>query len=128
MKKLRFCQSLVALCLVAAMSSTAPAQERNDADSSGPGEQRSGWYYEPVERTAPQPTIAQQRSMARANQRAARIAASKAWGFTPSRPTASGIPFTSMYSHSWQMPGGRPFGWFTSQRPVVVVAPTHYHR
>ncbi|MEQ8836436.1 MAG: hypothetical protein RID07_06490, partial [Lacipirellulaceae bacterium] len=107
MKKTHFCQSFLALCMMIAVASSAQAQEGGDAGKVGPGEQGSGWYYEPVERAGLQPTIAQQRSMARANQRAARIAASKAWGFTPSRPTASGIPFTSLYSHSWQMPGGR---------------------
>jgi hypothetical protein len=26
-----------------------------------------------------------------------------------------------MYSPAWAMPGGRPFGWYYSSRPVVII-------
>jgi hypothetical protein len=47
--------------------------------------------------------------------------ASLAWyGMFNGRPMASPTPFTSMYSPTWQQPGGRPFAWYASSRPTYV--------
>jgi hypothetical protein len=58
--------------------------------------------------------------MARGQQRMARLEAMRWYGFQGTRPTASGMPYTTMYSHAWQQPGGRPFAWYSSSRPITV--------
>ncbi|WP_145060910.1 hypothetical protein [Adhaeretor mobilis] len=121
-----FSRSLLTLSLVLSISVVTTAQDREPGSSADGSEENSGWYYEPATKNASQPTFAQRKSMVRAEQRMARLAAAKAYGFSPSRPTATGIAFTSMYSPAWQMPGGRPFGWFTAHRPIVVVSPGRY--
>jgi hypothetical protein len=72
-------------------------------------------------------TVAREKSMARSHQRMARLEAMRWYGFSGARPTASGMPFTTMYSPAWQQPGGRPFAWHTSSRPVTIyhMSPTY---
>ena len=84
--------------------------------------------YATVVPREPSRSIAQQKAAFRAQQRLARQAALRWYGFSASRPTASGIPWTTMYSPAWAMPGGRPFGWYHSSRPVVIIggAPATY--
>jgi hypothetical protein len=86
------------------------------------------WYYRPAPPRVEQKSIAQAKAEQRAEQRMARLAASRWYGISNGRPTASGMPFTTMYSHAWQQPGGRPFAWHMSSRPVVVfqTAPAVY--
>lgn len=82
-------------------------------------------YYRPVHEKATTPSIAQQKAIARAQQRMARLDAMRWYGFSGGRPTASGLPWTTMYSPAWQQPGGRPFAWYMSYRPTVIyVQPT----
>jgi hypothetical protein len=81
-------------------------------------------YRNPPQREA-KPTLAQERAIVRGQQRAARLEAMRWYGFSGSRPTASGIPFTTMYSPAWQQPGGRPFAWYTSSRPIIIYTPDH---
>jgi len=126
MYKTKLTHSLLTLCLVLSLGTVAAAQERETAPAADSAEDSSGWYYEPAAKSTPQPTFAQRKSMVRGEQRMARLAAAKAYGFSPSRPPATGIAFTSMYSPAWQMPGGRPYGWFASRRPIVVVSPGRY--
>ncbi|MAT71609.1 MAG: hypothetical protein CMJ58_19045 [Planctomycetaceae bacterium] len=78
-------------------------------------------YYTAPPVREPQLSVAQQKSMARAQQRMARLDAMRAYGMSASRPTAISIPFTGMYSTAWQMPGGRPFGWWHSAHRSVVI-------
>ena len=81
-------------------------------------EEHSQWYYGSEEK--PQKSIAQQKSELRAEQRMDRLASLRWYGFTPGRPTATGMTFTTMYSPAWTRPGGQPFAWYTGyQQPVV---------
>jgi hypothetical protein len=81
------------------------------------------WYYRSSPERETTLTIAQQKAVQRAAQRMARLDAMRWYGFSNSRPTASSIPWTTMYAPAWQTPGGRPFGWHVSHRPIVVIAP-----
>jgi len=86
---------------------------RQDADQT--------WYYQPSTNYQPNPrAIVHQKAMARAQQRAHRMASMSWYGMSNLRPTASPTPFTTMYSPAWQMPGGRPFAWYTTGRPTYV--------
>jgi hypothetical protein len=71
-------------------------------------------------------SLAREKAVQRGEQRMARLAAMKWYGFSNSRPTATTAPFTTMYSPAWQMPGGRPFAWYTSSRPIVIIASPMY--
>jgi hypothetical protein len=82
----------------------------------------SQWYYGSEEK--PKKTIAQQKSELKAQQRMDRLASLRWYGFTPGRPTATGMTFTTMYSPTWTRPGGQPFAWYTGyQQPIVYNAP-----
>jgi hypothetical protein len=65
-------------------------------------------------------TLAKEKAIARGQQRMARLDAMRWYGFSNSRPTAAAMPYTTMYSPAWQQPGGRPFAWYTSSRPVII--------
>jgi hypothetical protein len=82
-------------------------------------------YQPPAPPTAPL-SLAREKAVQRGEQRMARLAAMKWYGFSNSRPTAAAAPFTTMYSPAWQMPGGRPFAWYTSSRPIVIIASPMY--
>jgi hypothetical protein len=81
------------------------------------------WYnYDKPTEYQPNPTaIIQQKAMIRAAKRQARMASMQWYGMSNSRPTAAAMPWSTMYSPAWQMPGGRPFAWYTSGRPVYVL-------
>jgi hypothetical protein len=104
---------------MAAPSSSALAQEFVEEPSEPTAVATESWYPK-AEKRNDNPTIAQQKAMDRGAQRMARLEASRWYGFSNSRPTASGMPFTTMYSPAWQQPGGRPFAWYTSSRPIVI--------
>ena len=97
----------------------AAAQEFDDApaEATAPGEE--SWYRSQTvkKETA---SVAREKSMARGQQRMARLEAMRWYGFQGTRPTASSMPYTTMYSPAWQQPGGRPFAWYTSSRPITV--------
>ncbi|MBX3424508.1 MAG: hypothetical protein KF688_02400 [Pirellulales bacterium] len=78
------------------------------------------YAYEAAPARGQQPSIAHQKAMARAEQRMARLASMKWYGFSGARPTATGMAFTTMYSPAWQSPGGRPFAWHAASRPIVI--------
>ena len=65
-------------------------------------------------------TISKEKAIARGQQRMARLEAMRWYGFSNSRPTAAAMPYTTMYSPAWQQPGGRPFAWYSSSRPVTI--------
>ena len=98
------------------------ADEPADRGPAEVGSDRSSWYYDQSSQTyQPSPRqIIQQKAMVRGAQRQARLASMKWYGMSNARPVAAATPFMSMYSPAWQMPGGRPFGWFTGERPVYV--------
>ncbi|MEM9353336.1 MAG: hypothetical protein AAGA92_10010 [Planctomycetota bacterium] len=114
--------STVAIATFAGMltlGSSAQAQER--AADSPTGERSESWYYGSTQ-PAQTYTVAQQKAMARAAARTARLESSRWYGFHHARPTATAMAFTSMYSPAWQMPGARPFAWYHGNRgPVVIV-------
>jgi hypothetical protein len=112
--------------LIAAVASPAFAQdfEQPPAEQTAPAE--DSWYRAAGPREE-KLTVAREKAMARGQQRMARLEAMRWYGFYGSRPTAASMPYTSMYSPAWQQPGGRPFAWYTSSRPVTIyhVAPTY---
>ena len=97
------------------------ADDPADREPAEAGAEQS-WYYNQSNRNyQPNPRqIVQQKAMLRGMQRQSRLASLKWYGMDNSRPTAAATPFMSLYSPTWQMPGGRPFGWFTGERPVYV--------
>jgi hypothetical protein len=112
------------LAAISALAITAPStaalgQEFAEEPTEPATSATESWYPKPPKRND-NPTVAQQKAMERGAQRMARLEASRWYGFSNSRPTASGMPFTSMYSPAWQQPGGRPFAWYTSSRPIVI--------
>lgn len=111
--------SAVTVLAVAASHAQQPAGE--PADRAAASAEGDGWYYRPVVERDANLTVVQQKAMARGAQRMARLEAMRWYGFSNSRPTASAIPWTTMYSPAWQQPGGRPFAWHVSARPVVVI-------
>jgi hypothetical protein len=85
--------------------------------------------YRPLAPRVLTPTPAQRKAQARGEQRMARLEALRWYGFSNSRPTASAMPWTTMYSPAWQQPGGRPFAWYTTSRPVTIyVQPREMYR
>ena len=118
--------TLVATSTLAQDFDLAPTPPADGSIS--PGE---GWTYRPSTEREHTPTISQQKAMARGAQRMARLEALRWYGFSNSRPTASPMAWTTMYSPGWQQPGGRPFAWHTSSRPIVVITrptPTPVYR
>jgi hypothetical protein len=65
--------------------------------------------------------IVQQNAQTRAQQRQLRLSSMAWYGMSNSRPTASPTPFASRYSPVWEMPGGRPYAWFTFNRPTYLI-------
>jgi hypothetical protein len=72
--------------------------------------------YEPNPRM-----IIHQNAQTRAQQRQLRMSSMAWYGMSNSRPTASPTPYASLYSPVWQMPGGRPYGWYSWNRPTVMI-------
>jgi hypothetical protein len=123
MKKVQFAALrtfLVALSMLAASSAAAQQIESAPQNSTAPAAGES-WSYRPATERDGELSISKQKAMARGAQRMARLESMRWYGFSGSRPTATAMPFTTMYSPAWQMPGGRPFAWFVSQRPIVII-------
>ena len=109
----------VGACLVA-----SPLFARDAADpQNASDEHEESWYHqkEPVAFKPDIRAIIFQKASVRAEQRQQRLAATSWYGMYNGRPTASGTPFTSMYSPAWQSPGGPPFAWHASTRPTYVI-------
>jgi hypothetical protein len=129
MKKIRFHGLALAVAMGwSAAAGLAGAQEAPAATTEPlPAEAAEGdqWYYRTPPPKAEKRTLAQEKAIARGQQRMARLEAMRWYGFSGSRPTATAMPFTTMYSPAWQMPGGRPFAWYTSSRPIVIYHHDH---
>jgi hypothetical protein len=111
-----FAMVLVATASIVSAQEAAPKVEQRDA---APGDE--SWYYRSTpERTAPV-RLSVLKAQQRGAERMARLEAMRWYGFSNSRPTAAAMPWTTMYSHAWQQPGGRPFAWHMSTRPVIIV-------
>jgi len=109
----------------AAISGSALAARGHAQDLGAPAEQpapsEDSWYRTPAPRVDT-PSVARQKAMQRGQERMARLQAIRWYGYSNSRPTAATMPFTTMYSPAWQQPGGRPFAWYASSRPIVIYA------
>lgn len=80
------------------------------------------WDYEQTYPQRPEPRdIIHQKAQMRWLARASRINAMHWYGMSNQRPTANATPFTSMYSPTWQMPGGRPYAWYHRGTSSTVV-------
>lgn len=107
------------VCLTVTTSAFAQGAAETDARSSEGKPDK--WYYQTsYEKPTPQ-AIIQQKAQVRAAARIHRIETNKAWGISTARPTALATPYTGVYSAAWQMPGGRPFGWYSTQRPQFII-------
>ncbi len=117
--------ALALVCAQTAQSQEVAAESKPAADAS-----ENDWYYGPTGAQPEQKTLGRQKAELRAKQRLSRLSTMRWYGFSGSRPTAAALPFTTAYSPHWTRPGGRPFGWYISQRPVVVVSPYYpsYYR
>jgi hypothetical protein len=107
----------VAICLPATAQQPEATPPADDDVS-------ESWYsnnYKPPEYQPNPRAIVHERAFARANQRNARLASLAWYGMFNGRPMAAPTPFTSMYSPTWQQPGGRPFAWYTSNTPTYVI-------
>ena len=115
--------------LAVVVASAAQAQEPVAPPAEPAPAGAEGWYYRQAPERETTLTLAQQKAQMRGAQRMARLEALRWYGFSNSRPTASPIPWTTMYSPAWQAPGGRPFAWHMSSRPVVIIStPTVVYR
>ena len=113
----------VAFASLVLLASAAPVGADEDAavDSTTVTSTEEAWHYRSPMPRAATPSLAKQKAALRGQQRMARLDAMRWYGFSNSRPTASGMPWTTMYSPAWQMPGGRPFAWYASSRPIVII-------
>jgi hypothetical protein len=101
----------------------AQRSEAQRSDESAKADQveqdHESWYYGSQE--TPKKSIAQQKAELKAEQRMDRLASQKWYGMSMSRPTASGMPFTTMhYAPTWTRPGGQPFAWYTGYPQPIV--------
>lgn len=127
--------SLVALMLAlsAIRSSIVSAQEPKPGATTHPTLDREislgelnptpeMWFFQQNMKTYLDPKLAvRRRAEFRASQRQHRLASSQWFGQSKARPTASGTPFTDMYSPSWVGNTGNPFNWAgVGNRSVVI--------
>lgn len=112
---------LAAAACLALNAAPAGAQEFGEELAAPAATSEGDSWYRPPAVKQEKLSIAKQKAMARGQARQARLEAMRWYGFSNSRPTAATMPFTTMYSPAWQMPGGRPFAWYTSARPIVVI-------
>jgi hypothetical protein len=118
MSRFVICMLLTGLTL--AIAGPAGADELSDR-SNVRDDLDPSWSYQPLTTYQPNPrAIIHQKAMARAEQRATRLASLSWYGMSNLRPTASATPFTSLYSPAWQTPGGRPFAWYSNGRPTYL--------
>jgi hypothetical protein len=123
-RTLQFSAMLFAFSLAHVCVTNQAVAERADKAAEAQKD-HSEWYYGSEE--APKKTIAQQKAELKAQQRMDRLASLRWYGFIPGRPTATGMPFTTMYSPAWTRPGGQPFAWYTGyQQPIVYNSPYGY--
>lgn len=112
--------ALLAICFA------VPGMAQDFSDATGEQIVTEESTYQPPEPPTAPFSLAREKAVQRGEQRMARLAAMKWYGYSNSRPTATTAPFTTMYSPAWQMPGGRPFAWHTSSRPIVIIASPMY--
>jgi hypothetical protein len=116
-----FAWTLVALTL-AGLSTASALEATPKAPKAEAGSEQ--WYR--TEAAPKEMKLSRQRAIQRGDQRSARLEAMRWYGYSNSRPVATGIPYTAMYSPAWQQPGGRPFAWHANTRPIVIIASPVY--
>ncbi|MCA9240008.1 MAG: hypothetical protein KDA37_07405 [Planctomycetales bacterium] len=116
---MRILIAATAALLLSGFSTSAMAQ-RPETTSEEAESSELKWGYESGTTRVDPLQMHMQKSAARAMQRQARIASLKWYGMSASRPTASAVPHTGLYSPQWQMPGGRPFAWYTRPYATTV--------
>ena len=84
------------------------------------------WYYATTTHAKQKP-IVQQKAELKAQHRMARLEASRWYGISPSRPIATAIPYTSMYSPASKRPSGRPFAWHPGGSYEYVLYQPYYY-
>ena len=113
------------LVIVSAVSVSAPAQQSQPGQQVAETEEAltpEMWFYkQQLERYDDPKTVVRRNAEFQLQQRLARMEALKWYGFSNARPVASPTPFTSMYSPAWQSNWHRPYAWYTSGRPTIVV-------
>ncbi len=125
------CKAMMTLGLTLFFVTTAAAQQPMGGDSeSNPPITLSElqptaqmWFYEQAMRQYHNPQAAvRAKAEYRAAQRQRRLASSKWFGISNSRPTVSSTPYTSSYSPTWTSGNSNPFHWHgASSRPIVVI-------
>ena len=119
------------LMFAAALAAQSPAQQpnnaaRENAAAEAPLSPEMWFYKQQLERYDNPKTAVRRNAEFQHQQRMARLEALKWYGFSNSRPTASPTPFMTMYSPAWQSNWGRPYAWYTSGRPTIVVSGHSY--
>jgi hypothetical protein len=89
--------------------------------TTGEQQQEQSWYREQSSTKADSLAIVQQKAAIRAEQRMSRLASLQWYGMSNSRPQGAPTPFTSRYSPTWEMPGGKPYSWYPYARPGYVM-------
>ncbi len=118
MRSMALAAMVMTACLICA---SASAQRPRLPEKEVPAGDREAWYYESgYEKPTPRQII-QRKAQARAAARIHRLETMAAYGMSNARPTAAATPHTGMYSPAWQMPGGRPFAWYSNQRPQYLI-------
>lgn len=120
-RTLRFSALLFAFSLAHGWVANQAVAQRG-SESAEAKKNHSEWYYGSEE--TEKKSLAREKAELKAQQRMDRLASLRWYGFIPGRPTATGMPFTTMYSPAWTRPGGQPFAWYTGyQQPIVYNAP-----
>jgi len=117
--------ALMAIIFSMAGASDAWAQRRAELnqdvrDPAAENQQGEAWNYGASYEKPTPLMIIQQKAQARAAARIHRLETMYSYGMSNARPTALATP-TGMYSPGWQMPGGRPYGWYTTRRPQYIL-------
>lgn len=112
-------KTFVLTCLVISATGLLDVQQsaaEPRAKDSARNDANQDWYYSsetPVETKS----ILQQKAEAKAQQRIARLETYRWLGYSPNRPPATAIPFTSSNSLEWKKAERNQYNWHTGYRP-----------
>ena len=119
----------MATALVLAMAGAVLGQgpstraDREGVSRTEPAATPEIWFYQEQLRRYEDPRVTiRQNAEQRAEQRRARIAAMKWYGFSNSRPQANPTPWGAAYSPMWTSNSANPFHW-TGGRPTTIIVP-----
>ncbi|MDC0936550.1 hypothetical protein OAS39_09695 [Pirellulales bacterium] len=106
--------------IVASTVCTASAADEARQDAQPFGSDAS-WYYDNPPARQPEYTLGQQKSMARAEQRMARLAMARWHGYSPARPTHAAGSFTNIHHPTFGGSVSRPYTWYVPRSTVVIL-------